>query len=53
MTAENLFKGFEFNPEYIEREMQRTDHAETADVKRRTADWTESDFSSFNRKAPS
>ena len=27
---------------------RRTDHTEIADVKRRTADWTESDFNSFN-----
>jgi DNA-binding transcriptional MerR regulator len=48
MPAENLFKGFEFNPDYIDRELQRTKHPELTEVKNRTADWSEEDFESFN-----
>ncbi|HJT95067.1 MAG TPA: MerR family transcriptional regulator [Mycobacterium sp.] len=48
MPAENLFSGFEFNREYIERELDRTGEPELAEVQRRTADWTDEQFQSFN-----
>jgi hypothetical protein len=48
MPAENLFQGFEFNPEYIEREARRTEDPELDEVKRNTADWSAEDFQSFN-----
>jgi DNA-binding transcriptional MerR regulator len=48
MPAENLFEGFEFGPDYIDRELQRTQHPKLNEVKNRTADWPEEDFASFN-----
>jgi len=48
MPAENLFKGFEFGPEYIDREQQRTNHPEYNEVKAKTANWSEEHFASFN-----
>jgi DNA-binding transcriptional MerR regulator len=50
MPAENLFKGFEFTAEYIDRELQRADQPELAEVKRNTADWSAEDFQSFNQE---
>lgn len=48
MPPENLYRGFEFSPEYVDRELQRTRDPELSDVKSRTADWSEEDFESFN-----
>jgi MerR family transcriptional regulator, thiopeptide resistance regulator len=48
MPAENLFQGFEFNPDYIDRELQRTNEPELGEIKKRTANWSEEDFQSFN-----
>jgi MerR family transcriptional regulator, thiopeptide resistance regulator len=51
MPAENLFKGFEFTPEYIEREAQRGgDRPEIAGMKSKTAGWSDEDFQSFNHE---
>jgi MerR family transcriptional regulator, thiopeptide resistance regulator len=48
MPAENLFHGFEFSPEYIAREIERTKQPELAEVQRNTADWSAEDFQTFN-----
>lgn len=51
MPAENLFKGFEFTPQYIERQAQRApDQPEIAEMRSKTADWTDEDFQSFNHE---
>jgi MerR family transcriptional regulator, thiopeptide resistance regulator len=51
MPAENLFKGFEFTREYIDREVQRAgDQPEIAEMKSKTADWSDEDFQSFNHE---
>ncbi len=51
MPAENLFKGFEFTPQYIERQAQRApDQPEIAEMQSKTADWTDEDFQSFNHE---
>jgi MerR family transcriptional regulator, thiopeptide resistance regulator len=48
MPAENLFHGFEFGPEYIAREFERTQQPELGEVQRNTAEWSAKDFQSFN-----
>jgi DNA-binding transcriptional MerR regulator len=48
MPAENLYQGFEFGPEYIDRELERNKHPEVSELKNRTAAWSEEQFQSFN-----
>ncbi|WP_197906151.1 MerR family transcriptional regulator [Mycolicibacterium litorale] len=52
MPVEDLFKGFEFSPEYIEREAHRArdtrDQRAVTEMQRITADWGDEEFRSFN-----
>jgi MerR family transcriptional regulator, thiopeptide resistance regulator len=54
MAAEDMFKGFELSPEYIEREAQRArgthDQPAVAEMERNTADWGDEEFQSFNQE---
>jgi DNA-binding transcriptional MerR regulator len=50
MPAENLFRGFEFGPEFVARLQEQTDHPELNEVQRKIADWSGKDFESFNEE---
>ena len=51
MPAEDLYEGFEFSSEYIDRELQRTKHPELGNVKNRTAACSETTSSPSTTRA--
>jgi hypothetical protein len=47
MPAENMFSGFTFDRDYIDRETARNGGPELDSIAHNTADWTADDFASF------